>query len=252
MMTGQEILIRGCTGDVLFGKRPENYTGVSAEIFDGEKGFFLRAFDRTGEITPTAEVLCCAGKYLWDQGIRECPVTVRTGEKEEERLILASTCGDSVTAVTAGVDKADFVSKNIPLRFEKPLINDRVTLPDCRPFRLTALRFQSSYAVIFLDTVGDCTVLERGKEISSMNLFPQGAEVLFVYARGEKQLHIRACHRDGSTEVWGNDICAALAAAVAAGRCLPDTAVTVPLPQGDVRAVCTKEWDLFLTMPIVS
>ncbi len=252
MLTGQQISVRSRTGEVLFGERPSDYTGVSAQITGGEAGFSLQVFDGTGEILPTADVLCCAGKYLWDQGIRECPVTVREGENGERHLILCSTCGDAVSAVTAGVGKADFVSKNIPLRFEKSLINDTVTLPDCRPFRLTALRFQTPYAVVFVDTVGDCAILERGREISAMNLFPQGAEVLFVYARGEKELHIRACHRDGKTDLRGNDVCAALAAAVASGRCLPDTAVTVPLSGGDVRAVCTKEWDLFLTMPVLS
>ncbi len=250
MITGQESLVRSFAGDVLFGKRPQNYTGISGEISEEEQGFVLRTYDETGEILPSADALCCAGKYLWDQGVRECPVTVRSGENGSEHLLLTSTCGDRVTAVTAEVDKADFVSKNIPLRFEKSIINDMVSLPDCKPFRLTALRFQEPYGVVFLDTVGDCLVLSRGQDISSMQLFPQGAEIVYAHTRGEKELHLRAWHRDGSTDVRGNDVCAALAAAVAAGRCLPDTAVTVPLPQGDLRAVCTKEWELFLTLPV--
>lgn len=250
MITGQESFVCGCSGKVLFGKRPQNYTGISGEIFEGEQGFVLRTYDENGEILPSADALCCAGKYLWDQGIRECPVTVKSGENGGEHLLLASTCGDKVTAVTAGVDQADFVPQNIPLRFEKSIINDTISLPDCKPFRLTVLRFQDPYGVVFLDTVGDCLILNRGKEISSMRLFPQGAEIVFAHTRGEKELHLRAWHRDGSTEIRGNDICAALAAAVAAGRCLPDTAVTVPLSEGDARAVCTKEWELFLTIPM--
>ena len=252
MVTKEGVLIRCATGEVLFGKRPENYTGISAEISEENGGFSLVSFDESGEILPTAEVLCCAGKYLWDQGIRECPVTLRGAKNGEDHLILASTCGDQVTAVTVGVDHADFVPKNIPLRFEKSLINDLISLPDCKPFRLTALSFQVPYGVVFLDTAGDCLVLNRGQEISGMHLFPQGAEIIFAYTRGEKELHLRAWHRDGSTEIRGNDVCSALAAAVAAGRCLPDTAVTVPLQKGDLRAVCTKEWELFLTLPVLS
>ena len=118
--------------------------------------------------------------------------------------------------------------------------------------RLTALQVQSPYGVIFLETVGDCRVLEWGREISALNLFPQGVEILFAYVRAEKQLHLRAWHRDGSCSVQGNDVCAAVAAAVASGRCLPDTAVTVPLSDGSLRAVCTKDWDLFLTLPMPS
>ena len=250
MVTKEGVLVRCGTGEVLFGNRPSNYTGISAEISEENGGFSLISFDGRGEISPTAEVLCCAGKYLWDQGIRECPVTVREEDSGKEHLILTSTCTDRVTAVTVGVDRADFIPQNIPLRFEKSLINDLISLPDCKPFRLTALSFQVPYGVVFLDTAGDCLVLNRGQEISGMHLFPKGAEMIFAYTRGEKELHLRACHRDGSTDVRGNDVCAALAAAVAAGRCLPDTAVTVPLPQGDLRAVCTKEWELFLTLPV--
>lgn len=252
MVTKEGILIRTCTEDVLFGESPENYTDLSAVLGEGAEGFILRTYRNGEEIHPTAESLACAGKILWDQGIRECPVTVRGAKNGEEHLILVSTCGDQVTAVTVGVDRANFVPKNIPLRFEKSLINDPVSLSDCKPFRLTALSFQVPYGVVFLDTAGDCLVLNRGQEISVMHLFPQGAEIVFAYPRGEKELHLRAWHRDGSGELRGNDVCAALAAAVAAGRCLPDTAVTIPLPQGDLRAVCTKEWELFLTLPILS
>ena len=114
MITGQESLVRSFSEEVLFGKRPQNYTGISAEISEEEQGFVLRTYDETGEILPSADVLCCVGKYLWDQGIHECPVTVKNGVDWCEHLLLTSTCGDQVTAVTAGVGQADFVSKNIP------------------------------------------------------------------------------------------------------------------------------------------
>ncbi len=252
MVTKQGVLVHTCTGDVLFGERSENYTGFSGVLWEEERGFFLRAYDSSGEIRPPAEVLCGAGKMLWDQGVRECPVTVVSPFAEEEYRLLTSSCADRITGVTFQVGKADFMPKNIPLRFEKSIINDKICLPEQRPFRLTALGFSDPYGVIFVDTVGDCSLLEQGKKISSMKVFPQGAEILFAYLRSEKELHLRAYHRNGSFSVRGNDVCAALAAAVATGRCLPNTAVTVPLAQGDLRAVCTKDWELFLTMPILS
>ena len=45
-------------------------------------------------------------------------------------------------------------------------------------------------------------------------------------------------------------LCAALAAAVAVGRCAPDRTVTVPWEEGEFRAVCTKNRTLFLTCPV--
>ncbi len=252
MVTNEAIVVQSCGGDVLFGERPQNYTGLSAVLHQNEGGFFLRVYGNEGEIRPTAESLACAGKILWEEGIRECPVTVMSPKSGEEYRLLCSTCGDRVTGVTFNVGTADFMPKNIPLRFEKSLINDKISLPEQKPFRMTALRFSFPYAVIFLDTVGDCALLEQGANIGKMNLFPQGAEVLFAYVRGEKEMRLRAVHRDGSGTVRGNDVCAALAAAVATGRCLPDTAVTIPLAKGDLRAVCTKEWEVFLTMPVLS
>jgi diaminopimelate epimerase len=208
--------------------------------------------DAAGEIEASADLLLSAGKYLWDQGVRERPVTVFSSRSGEEHTVFCSTCGDRVTGVTARVGKVDFSPRNVPIRFEKPLINDPVSLPGIPPFRLTALRFNLPYGVVFLDTAGDCEILKLGREISGMSLFPDGAELLFVYVREEREMHLRAFHRDGSRGLWGDDLCAALAAAVACGRCLPDTAVTIPLSDGDARAVCTKEWDIFLTMPILS
>lgn len=251
MMTQQDYLIRSLGREVLFAKkRPVDFDGVYACVAEQENGLSLRIYDSQGERSPGAEEFCCAGKYLWDSGLRECPVTVSS--REGEHLILCSTCGAEVTAVTAGVGRASFVPKEIPLRFEHSLMNNIVAIDGESPFRLTALRFRDPYAVVFLDTVGDCPLLKRGKNISSMGLFPEGAEVLFAYVQGERKIHLRAYHRDGREDVRGNDACAALAAAVAVGRCLPDTAVTVPVSEGELRAVCTKGWDLFLTCPVFS
>ena len=47
-----------------------------------------------------------------------------------------------------------------------------------------------------------------------------------------------------------DEVRAALAAAVAVGRCAPDRTVTVPWEEGEFRAVCTKNRTLFLTCPV--
>ncbi len=241
--------VRCGLGEVYFGKRPGNYTGYSAEINEEEGRHVLRCFDESGAVEAPAEVLCCAGKILWDQGVRDLPMRIFDSVAGVDRLLLCSTCRETVTAVTVQVGKADFSPKNIPLRFEKPLINDALTLPGIKPFRLTALRFRTPYAVVFLETAGDCALLGQGREISGASVFAQGAEVVFAHVRGEGELRLRVFHRSGGG-VRGDDLCAGLVAAVATGRCLPDRAVTVPLPSGEIRAVCTKEWEIFLTVPV--
>ncbi len=241
--------VRCSQTDICFGPRPENYEGVSGEISERDGLWTLSAFDRNGPIPAPCEVLCGAGKVLWEGGVAQCPISVKDGVTGQTHLLMASLCGGKVTAVTAGVGKVDFDPKSVPLRFEKPVIHDRVTLPGTKPFRLTALRFQSPYAVIFVETVGDCGVFSKGREIGAMSLFPQGAEVVFCYLRGETELHLKSFHRNGDTELRGADVCAALGAAVGVGLCLPERAVTVPLPSGALRAVCTKDREVFLTLP---
>ena len=120
MMTGQQTLIRACTGEILFGGRPSGYSGISAGVTACDGRYALRAYCPSGEIVPSAEVLCCAGKYLWEQGIRECPVTVMTKADGEEHLVLVSTCSDRVTAVTAGSERRIFPRKRFRCALKSP------------------------------------------------------------------------------------------------------------------------------------
>ncbi len=249
MTAGSETLIRGCGQTVHFSQNAaEIREGRVSFVEPTDGGYRLQVRTSQGEVPPTAEEICCGGKLIWDRGVRECPLTLRSNEGDH--LILCSVCRDKVTAVTAGIGRAEFSPRKVPLRFETPLMNDPVTIEGAKPFRLTAVGFKNPYAVIFPDTVGDCALFDRWKDISRLHLFPHGAEVLFVYLEGEKRLHLRAYHRDGVHRVRGDDVCAALAAAVAVGRCLPDRVVSVPLAKEEVRAVCTKDWHLFLTCPV--
>ena len=86
MVTKEGILVQSCTGEVLFGECPENYTGLSGVLWRENGEFFLRTYRNGEEISPTAESLACAGKMLWDQGVRECPVPVKSPKKERKIL----------------------------------------------------------------------------------------------------------------------------------------------------------------------
>lgn len=238
MMTERQIRIRVCEQWVVFS--PDGGGGRSIDFREGK-------WCLSGDQTPCAEELCGAGKVLWDRGIRENPMTLYWNGIPH--LVLCSACEDRVTSVTVQAGQAEFLPRRIPMRFETPLVEDPVTVPGAQ-FRITALRFGDPYAVIFPETVGDCRLFDRWEEISRLHLFPQGAAVVFAYLRGDTELHLRPYHRNGARDLRGSDICAALAAAVAAGRCLPDRAVRVPLEEGEVRAVCTKDRTLFLTCPV--
>ncbi|MBO5221701.1 MAG: hypothetical protein J6C26_05250 [Clostridia bacterium] len=246
-MTKEELYLRVGEETVRFSSRKGACEGRYACLSGEKNRFSLTVWDGAEEAEPSPEELCGAGARLWQVGHRENPVPLFCGD--HPRLLLCSTLQNRVVGVTAEAGRADFMPRSIPLRFETPLMNDLVTIPH-ETFRLTALRFGVPYGVIFPEKAGDCRLFARAEEISRLHIFPQGAEVVFAYVQKDTVLHLRPYHRDGTTTLRGRDICAALAAAVAVGKCIPDRAVRIPLSEGEGRAVCTKDWNLFLTLPI--
>lgn len=243
----EEIRIRVGESSVLFLPSEKAGGGRYAHLAEEAGRWNLTVWDRGRRVESSPEERCAAGTRLWQMGYRENPVPLFCDGSP--RLILCSLREQRVTSVTAEAGRADFVPRNIPVRFETPLMNDLITIPG-ETFRVTALRFGAPYAVIFPETAGDCRLFSRAEEISRLHIFPHGTEVIFAYAREETVLHLRPYHRDGSSHLRGQDVCAALAAAVAVGKCLPERAVRVPFAEGEGRAVCTKDWNLFLTLPV--
>ena len=208
---------------------------------------YLRTFSEGTETVPSADCLCCTGAYLWENERQDALQSVSSAAGEH--VLMVSTANGHVSSVTAAVGKASFLPQTVPVRWSYPLIEDSIPLREGN-FRLTALGFRDPYAVVFLETVGDCALLGKAKEIGSLGIFPDGAEVVFAYVRKEKQLYLKCVHRDGSEHLRGNDFCAALAAAVATGRCAPNTCVTSTFNGGELRGVCGKDWSITLTCPV--
>lgn len=247
MVSVQEKIFRAGPRQVRFLPEGQSAGSRYVRLEEGEGRFSLAAY-RDGVQTPLLpEELCAAGGLLWERGYRENPLALSC--EGEGRLILCSTRENQVTAVTAEVGCATFLPREIPLRFETPLINDSVSVKGAT-LRMTAVGFTAPYAVVFLDTVGDCRCLALGGELSRLHIFPQGAEVVFAHVEEERRLRLQVFHRDGSRRPEGRDVCAALAAAVAVGRCAPDRSVSAPLEEGEFRAVCTKNRVVFLTCPV--
>ena len=247
MVTVQGGLVRAGLGRIRFFAESSAEEGRFSTLEEGTGRFFLSSYEDGRQVPPSPEEICAAGGLLWERGYREQPVVVFA--QGEALPVLCSAVENRVTAVTAQVGTATFLPKEIPLRFETPLINDPVSLKGA-DLRMTAVGFGAPYAVVFVDTVGECRWLPLGEALSRLRIFPQGAEVVFAHVQGERRMHLQVLHRDGGRRLVGRDICAALAAAVAVGRCAPDRTVTVPWEEGEFRAVCTKNRTLFLTCPV--
>ena len=232
---------------VRFSSEGSTEEGRFSLLEEGTGQFALSSYEGGRAASPLPEEICAAGGILWARGYREQPAVLSCGG--EAFPVLCSTVEDRVTAVTAQVGTATFLPREIPLRFETPLIDDPVSLKGAS-LRMTAVGFGAPYAVVFVDTVGECRWLTQGEALSGLHIFPQGAEVVFAHLQGERRMHLQVLHRDGGRRVEGRDICAALAAAVAVGRTSPDRTVTVPAEETEYRCVCTKSRTLFLTCPI--
>jgi len=244
-MTDREIRLGVGDGSAVFFGDPA--TGRETRIDESPEGFRLTVREKGREVSPTPEEICGAGQLLWDRGIRNNPADLIWGGASHP--VLFSSREGVLTAVTAPVGTVEFSPRRIPLRFETPLINDPVTV-EGETFRLTAVGFGDPYAVVFLEKAADFRLIARGGQISSLQIFPGGAEVLFAYAQGERKLHLRPFHRDGDPSLRGRDLVAGVGAAVALGLCLPGRSVTVPLARGEGRAVCDRDRNFHLTMPV--
>ena len=247
MVTVSDGLVRAGLLQVRFSAERSAEGGRFSLLEEGTGQFALSSFENGGAVSPLPEEICAAGGILWARGYREQPAVLSCGG--EALPLLCSTAEDRVTAVTAQVGTATFLPREIPLRFETPLIHDPVSVKGAN-LRMTAVGFGAPYAVVFVDTVGECRWLTLGEALSKLHIFPQGADVVFAHLQGERRMHLQVLHRDGGRRVEGRDICAALAAAVAAGRTAPDRTVTVPVEDTEFRCVCTKSRTLFLTCPI--
>lgn len=232
---------------VRFFSEPSADGGRFSLLEEGTGQFLLSSYEGGRKVRPLPEEICAAGGLLWERGIRDQPAVLSC--EGEAFPVLCSTAEDRVTAVTAQAGTASFLPREIPLRFETPLIDDPLSVKGAT-LRMTAVGFGAPYAVVFVDTVGECRWLTLGEALSRLHIFPQGAEVVFAHLQRERRMHLQVLHRDGGRRVEGRDICAALAAAVAAGRCYPDRAVTVSVQEEEFRCVCTKNRTLFLTCPV--
>lgn len=201
-----------------------------------------------GNFPVCAEQLSAAAQVLWEHGVRRETAIVCDGERHE---VLFSACGGVLDHITVHVGRASLVPREIPIRFEVPLVDDTVYLQNAPPVRLTALRFSEPYAVLFAETAGDCRLFRFAEQIAALPLYPQGAKVVFCNVRErEARASVWAFRGGEARAVNCTDLCACLAASVATGRWLAHRTLSATLPIGEVRAVCADGMSVWLTIPV--
>ena len=174
-------------------------------------------------------------RYLWRTGLAagpELPIGTRGGV----RLVRRQSDG-SLTAQMGGGRQV--------LIGESP----RVTVGG-HTWPADAVFVPNPHAVVFVDDLDDAGRLLVAPEVEAGTVFPDGANVEFVVARGERHIALRVWERGvGETRSCGTGVCAAAWAAMRRDGVAPGTSYTVDVPGGRLTVTERADRELLLTGP---
>jgi diaminopimelate epimerase len=175
-------------------------------------------------------------RYLWRTGLAagsELPIGTRGGV----RLVRRQSDG-SVTVQMGGA--------RLVLIGEPP----RVTVGG-HTWPADAVFVPNPHAVVFVDDLDDAGRLLVAPEVEAAGtVFPDGANVEFVVARGERHIALRVWERGvGETRSCGTGVCAAAWAAMRRDGVEPGTSYTVDVPGGRLTVIERADRELLLTGP---
>ena len=179
----------------------------------------------------------CVAKFVYDNGIsKKNPLEIETlSGIKTVRLFF----GEDGTVSGAAVDmgKPDFEPAAIPIRSEKCVIGEKVTVGG-EPRRITCVSMGNPHCVIFVPTefeLWSFDIEKTGSKIECDPFFPEKANVEFVKKTGENAFEMRVWERgSGETFACGTGACATVAAACRNGLCGMNTDVRVKLRGGEL------------------
>lgn len=210
--------------------------------------FGVRIFNPDGgEAEKSGNGLRILAKFLYDHGYTDkSEFTVSTlGGTVRARLHLET---GRVTAVTADMGRATFVSSEIPVAgSRREVVKEELPVGD-RRFTVTAVSVGNPHCVIFTDSLDPDQVRRLGPAIEHHPSFPNRINVQFAKVLARDRVSILIWERGaGYTLASGTSSCAVAAACVKNG--LTDRLVAVESPGGELRVSVGDGWDLTLTGP---
>lgn len=197
----------------------------------------MRIFNADGsEARMCGNGIRCVGKYVYEKGyVAKTTLTVETlsGIKA---LTLSVTDG-RVDSVTVDMGAA---SVSAP----------RTLTAAGQAVTVTPVSVGNPHTVVFTADAAAAPLTTLGAALERHEAFPGGVNVEFVQVLSPTALRMRVWERgSGITLACGTGACAGVAAAVAAGYCPPDTAVTVTLDGGDLQVQITPDGRAIMTGP---
>jgi len=210
--------------------------------------FGVRIFNPDGgEAEKSGNGLRILAKFLYDHGYTDRPeFTVSTlGGTVRAKLHLQA---GQVTAITADMGRATFVSSEIPVAGPRREVVKEPLEVEGRRLTVTAVSVGNPHCVIFTDALDENEVRRLGPAIEHHPSFPNRINVQFAKVLGRDRASILIWERGaGYTLASGTSSCAVAAASVKNG--LMDRRVTIQSPGGELTVSVAETWDLTLTGP---
>ncbi|OGB99134.1 MAG: diaminopimelate epimerase [candidate division NC10 bacterium RIFCSPLOWO2_12_FULL_66_18] len=210
--------------------------------------FGVRIFNPDGgEAEKSGNGLRILAKFLYDHGYTDKPdFTVSTpGGRVRARLSLED---GRVSAITADMGRATFVSSEIPVAGPRREVVKETLEVAGRQFTVTAVSIGNPHCVIFAESLDEDEVRRLGPAIEHHPSFPNRINVQFAKVLGRDRVSILIWERGaGYTLASGTSSCAVASVCVKNG--LTDRRVTIESPGGELRVSVGESWDLTLTGP---
>ena len=197
--------------------------------------FKMRIFNADGsEAKMCGNGIRCVGKYVYEKGYTE-KENFKIETLSGIRSLRLITLGAKVKGVMVDMGKAE-VHNPVTLS----LGEDTVT---CTPVSMG-----NPHAVIFVEDAENAPLSSVGAKLEKHDFFPDGVNVEFVEQIERNVLRMRVWERgSGITMACGTGACAAVVAAVAAGRCPLEEEVSVLLDGGKLQILVHTDKTVIMT-----
>ncbi|MDD6883553.1 MAG: carbamoyl-phosphate synthase large subunit [Eubacteriales bacterium] len=193
----------------------------------------MRMYNADGsQAEVSGNAMRCVAMYMYGQhcvfGNR---MTIETGSGVKH-LRLYVRDGE-VYSVAVGMGQANFDAQSVPVSLPEAEIVDAPYEIGGKTFRITCLSTGNPHCVIFVED-SDAVDLEKfGPLLEHAPIFPRRANITFATVEDRTTIRMRVWERGiGITQACGTAACAAAAAAVRLGKCLPGRDITMKLPGG--------------------
>jgi len=188
-------------------------------------------------------------KFLYDYGYtskKEFTVDIM-GRLIHFKIIEETNGKASIVKVEMG--KANFVSSEIPIIFNKDeCISETIQIED-KSFTVNCVSVGNPHCVVFRDELSIDELLEYAPKIQALPMFPNGVNVQFAKVISDSEVEMRIFERGvGYTLASGSSSCAV--ASVMIKNKLVNKDVTITMPGGQLSISLDNEWNITMTGPV--